>query len=254
MDFRLAAEPLGISSFASDEELRTAGVAPVAVSQAMSATPSVAASQAHGAAHGDSSNGPSVQIMSTEPMTAIAPAKPMDTLEVVTTRAAQRKVIQQQQTIRMLMVAVFVLASMVIVGLAAWLGASKNSTARQGNAPLIEKHSGAPPDTTTAPEQQPQSSTSLENDANTPEETAEITPPVDTSRAQGDFNRAQELIAVAEDSSRPRPDRIRDYEEALELLKRIQMLPADSVPEDLPAITARVEREIERLKLEEFFP
>jgi hypothetical protein len=32
------------------------------------------------------------------------------------------------------------------------------------------------------------------------------------------------------------------------------MLPADSVPEDLPAITARVEREIERLKLEEFFP
>ncbi len=72
---------------------------------------------------------------------------------------------------------------------------------------------------------------------------------------QSDYERAMELATAAEPAERQIKDRIGDYEKALELLEVIAAdAPAAEQPAGLTEQIENVKRQLERLKLERFFP
>jgi hypothetical protein len=72
---------------------------------------------------------------------------------------------------------------------------------------------------------------------------------------ENQYVRAEQLIAQAQDTARPLPDRIRDYEEAINILKDIDAnAPAEFKPPGLPERLTESQRQLERLRLKEFFP
>jgi hypothetical protein len=250
MDFRRAAEPLGISSFASDDELRNAGVPPVT-----SATPYVPTPASHtnpGGAGREQSIGTHFPMQSGHSSTPSVSGNTSESSDSsVANRAAHRRLMQQQQTIRMLFVAVFILAALVIIGFAAWLGARRETippTSPSSTAPAAEVEHAATASASTAPADG-HVGPAPSNEQKKPASTA----PEDIAHRQQELDRALSLIAAAEDATRARPDRIADYEQALASLKKLQAS-SDELPDDLAATISDAERAMERLKLEEFFP
>ena len=258
IDFRRAAEPLGISSFASDDELRSAGVGPVAAPVGAGLSPSAGAQTAIAPddhALGSAWQGTTAVTQTMMPGPASLPStERVEMADVgIATRAAHRKLMRQQQTIRMLVVAVFVLASLVVVGFAAWLGARRaaDPQSKQAVPAPAETEQASQTPSASAPANPSESAPDLQMDSMPQTEPSASTAPEDIVHRQQEFDRAQALISAAEDASRPRPDRIADYEQALAALKKLQQAPEGV---DLESIITRVERELERLKLEEFFP
>ena len=259
MDFRRAAEPLGISSFASDEELRGIGMAPM----------SSFAHEPHG-------SGSSVAIDSPGPgvSSQVAPMpqpshhqsvrigtpanEPGES--IIAARALQRRLSQQQRTIRLLVGGMCLLALLVVVSLAALIAS------RRGAAAVVEKpNSAAQPTTAPVPTAPEQSASAPATQSQPPaiEEVEPEPPPVieaepeaaqETAVSEAQYLRAQELISFAERQDRPRAERIQDYEDALEILKRIEKAAWAEDRVDIAEQIAHVEHEIERLRLEEYFP
>lgn len=260
-DFRRAAEPLGISSFASDEELRGHGVAATASyapsspgSPATGHTSPAAARWPHSAPIHELSpdaEGPTGESDSN----AVSPARVLETSPAgAAARAMQRRFDAQRRTIRMLAVALLVLAALTIVCIVAIVARNRSTSqtgAESSNAPatsperksIIRAASNATPSSSAAPTSAPQLS--------------DQQPVIETKAPahEAELARANELIASAAKTDRELADRIRDYQEALRILKDIEASAGpDQKPADLAAQIKRVQDELERLQLKQFFP
>ncbi|HRP64101.1 MAG TPA: hypothetical protein PK400_12450 [Phycisphaerales bacterium] len=81
-------------------------------------------------------------------------------------------------------------------------------------------------------------------------------PEIATVDIDREYERALDLMRVADDEANLLAERIRSCEEALEILLQIQRATADSVdrPARLNEVIELVRRQLDRLKLQEFFP
>jgi Cdc6-like AAA superfamily ATPase len=86
---------------------------------------------------------------------------------------------------------------------------------------------------------------------------AEVTEEVESSpeeSIQAAYGKALDLIAAAARADRTIEERIGDYRRALDSLQSVgASAPTDLRPADLPDLIERVEKELERLRLKEFF-
>ena len=68
------------------------------------------------------------------------------------------------------------------------------------------------------------------------------------------YQRALELLESARQTDVAVADRIQDYEQALEVLEGLAAGAPKQQPADLTELIEQARRELERLKLQEFFP
>ena len=258
IDFRRAAEPLGISSFASDEELRGHGFAPTSAetpSLASGSTATIPTRSLWKSPH-DASSPESADVP-----TPLAAASPVHVLETspagAAARAMQRRFDAQRRTIRLLGIALLVLATLTVICVVAILSRGRPAAENPpisagGDASSQASHtnnSGPLPGPTSTPV-----ASSVPASAPQPSSSA---PSIEaaTSAFEADLAHANELIAQAQRTDREAADRIADYEEALRILKDIDARTrADQKPADLSDQIKRVQRELEQLKLKQFFP
>lgn len=163
-------------------------------------------------------------------------------------RSLRLTIAQQRQTIRRLTVLVILVAAGSAVMLflrppAGFGGAAPTPT----NAPMETKSSGSerPP----LPPVEPSSDVSDDARPDDQDEIAEI----DIER---EFERALELMRDADDEANALAERIRSCEEAIEILLRIQRSVTDSSdrPAQLNEAIELARRQLDRLKLQDFFP
>jgi predicted RNA-binding Zn-ribbon protein involved in translation (DUF1610 family) len=229
--------PRGLSSFAADEELLDTGHAPLRPDGNGASAPT-APSPSSAAAESDLVSSPVV-------------------------RSMQRRLARQQRTIRRLTLLVLVVAVlsviMVVVTAARKPGdgaapppsldaaaptgmdasdASDAAAAVGEDDPVVEPAVLDPPDDA-APAEAPSDET-----APPPATAPDAAPPLDPIDA---------LEAAAKDAARPRDDRIRDYEAALALLNEQLTRTVGELRRPIEERIARLEDELERLRLKEFF-
>jgi hypothetical protein len=194
-----------------------------------------------------------------------------DSTSGAVTRALRRKLVSQQRMIR-------VMAVLVVMGLVIALASNLDALAKLGSQPVpaepgsgglaaatedmgtaaieeldatvVDQQSsddgfGAPapvPDTETLPVQSQPSAV----------DGGEETSAEDAILAA--YAKAMELISAAARSDRSLDERIGDYKQALDSLKSLGgAVPSDAQAADLPDLIERVEEELERLRLKEFF-
>jgi hypothetical protein len=264
MDFRRAAEPLGLSSFASDDELRSTamGIAPGA------GAPGGAGGAGNG---GDASRGtagtPSpafirgiqpaaVAMMETAAASVLAVSAIEPAVSTATTRAMRRRLDQQQRTIRTLtigLVGAIALAVMVFTVMMASRGRAGGTSPATGPSPDAAPAATSPAisgDSKNAAAsdkiEQPPAAT-LEGDVQADSES--------TTALLEDHERAVALIDAASKSDRPIAERVADLEEARRLLVHIA---ASAVPDqrhaDLDERLTHVNAELDRLRMQQMFP
>lgn len=270
VDFRRAAEPLGLSSFASDDELRDMAARPAYV-------PPVASPGAeNGAAHEHTHSGGVATAAASSAMPASAPAGEqraltLDSASGVAARSMQRRLQRQQSQIRLLMIVLGLVSVLSVVVIVAMLlrdtqggdqrqpqeskpaaPASNDASTSARNAPSSgesDPDAGKSPDATgEALDQSPPTTSAPANDLDAP--AVESQPTV-----AAEFARAQALLTEGKKEERPLKDRIRDVDGAIAVMKSIRAKAhASEQPADLAKTLAEAERLLERLKLQEFFP
>jgi hypothetical protein len=256
MEFRRAAEPIGISSFASDEELRSSGLSPIPAHASHAESTGTLLREGPYAETRMGRTAAAAFLSNRQSAEADSPsAEALDPSEELVARAMQRRVRSQQHTIRILMIAVIVLAVLMIVSLAAFFAAKTKPSASQS----VDQRKHAPARSTAVPSPSDVGEAKSSKPAATTSSTLPATSDAAADAAEIDFEaelaRANELIGQGEQSDRALNERISDYEEALKLLKGIQEnAPASRRPSDLNEQIANVQRELERLRLKEFFP
>ena len=273
MEFRRAAEPMGISSFASDADLRGAGLTPMPVyAHAVEAVSQAQLEEAAAAelpvGEGATPTGPAHRMSprsTTSPQSQVQ-ERPVSAISAVleaspagvAARAMQRRLDAQRRTIRTLVIASIVLGAIVIVCLAAIIIANKTAPA-DGAAPNANQGQVSPnpaPSPTSAihgkgPKHAAAASTPDAAASTSAKKQAE-TEPVDF---QAQYTHARELIAEADRTDRALADRIEDYQQAQKILKSIAAdAPDDAKPEGLADQIKQVDKALERLRLQEFFP
>lgn len=287
IDFRRAAEPLGLSSFASDDELR--GMASRPAPTYPSATTSIAsngasndASNVAGELHDDFANerpayAPSPIAAPAQPAPSAGQGPSLDSVNSVAARAMQRRLQNQQQTIRLLMLAVgavtlLAIAAIVTIIVRSGRAANEAGGANGGaNAVAASTQPGAMTPTSNdasktnaqpsdATAEHPNASTAKPLDANAPATSIPadelVTPAADGSELiRADHEKAVGLMIDAKKEDRPLKSRIRAAEEAAALFKAIkQKAPTAQRPKALDEEIAEADRLVEKLKLQEFFP
>ncbi len=169
------------------------------------------------------------------------------------TRSLQRRLAAQNRTVRIL---AGLLIVVVVVGLAA------------NSSRVASMFGGAksPADTVVQPQQSTPAAdeivSALPGPPHDPDPVEESNPvaPINESElpvagVKSVYVQALELIAAAQQVDRPIQERIGEYERALELLRSIDASdPGDQRPGDVVETIKRVERDLERLRLDEFFP
>jgi len=308
VDFRRAAEPLGLSSFASDDELRGmaaqppyvppapgpavgdiplesmdepgALASPPAAISAPMMPPGEAAAPAGAHVNGDVPNfRPSLtSARGSSPAHVPAAGEPRPALldssaASLATRAMQRRLQQQQSTIRLLMIvvgAVAVMAVIVILAMLSRLGRMQQdaASARPQNGQLsqpqpqpeaprpAEPAAASPNGEGTAPGANAATAPSTTTPAPAPSSAA-ATPRTSSAGAnvREDHQRAAALLLQAKKEDRSLKERIADCEQALALLRAIKAnAAAPDQPPTLDAEIAEADRLLEKLKLQEFFP
>ena len=240
----------GISSFASDEELLADaefGQATIVRPQTQTATESD---------EGESSFDVPATLAETETATQTE-TRSDDTV----LRSTQRRLAQQQRNVRVLgIVAAVALLAALIATIAAMRGGAPAEVPKQNlkkpiDAATIGSSSNAIEDSNDAP------AAAMDDNS---EGTAEIadgteedvsTPADRPTELQQQHDEALALLTAAEDEDRLLAERIADYERAIDLLKSIERKgqPGEK-PVDLATTIETAERELERLRLREFFP
>ena len=272
-DYRRAAQPLGLSSFASDEELRG-----MSSRVSIPASPFESTSTPVDAPSGERINGEvarSTEFESDSASEAAAAVSssglssggaPVAAADAIAARSLQRRVQHQQQTIRLLMISlgvVALLATGVIIALIVRGVPGKTSTGNQTvNASQPSPGSGSTPSEAPSleaapPETEPSSQPlDLEQPAATMP-AGDLTPPAPggVEDFKADLDNAAALLSAAKKEDRPLKDRIKDAEAAAVLLKKVK---AKAAPSHQPAVLdqqiVEADRLVERLKLLEFFP
>jgi len=271
-DYRRAAEPLGLSSFASDEELRGMS-SRVSVPASAFESPSTPVD----APSGERINGEVARSTESESNPASEAAAvvsssgmrsggaPVAAADVIAARSLQRRVQHQQQTIRLLMIAlgaVALLATAVIIALIVRGLPSKTSTghgavnASQPNPSEASTSETLAPDASQAEAESASQPLDLEHPAATMP-ASDLTPPaaVGVEDFKADLDNAAALMTAAKKEDRPLKDRIKDAEAAAALLKKVKAKASPSQqPADLDQQIVEADRLVERLKLLEFFP
>lgn len=317
MQFSRAAEPLGISSFASDEELRAEGLTPISNPPGPSAMPAVPKLQLvgdtdalddnmdgdgeverNGATAGTGAVAPSSAAPSIVPPTDASadstrstPSALESTLNSVALHSMQRRLKKQQRTIRLLAVALSIAAvigaAAIVMAVRSQQGALPALSADSSNQSPADVSSEGLPDAnlqeaeslqleTTAPSDVISGSIvadeAIEADALDPageESDGDVnaqSPIIDDSSAAADddallpnyaevFESAQEQLALGRQTDKSLDERIAHYEEALRILRDIAaQAPEDQQPADLDSIIRQAGYDLERLKLQRFFP
>jgi hypothetical protein len=246
-----ASRRASLSSFASDEELL--GVASRAGNGAGSAT-------------GRASSALSLEGVA---------STPDRTPSANSLRSMQRRLAQQQRTIRTL---ITMIAAMAVLALLLALPRVLSRGGEFSPAPTQEKSGPAAAATgevepnTSAPAvpidepaalPAPISTRSLERPQPDPDPSvppADVPlvpaePPIATGPYAGEYERIMLVLAEARREDRPRQERISAYEEALAVLRNIaEKAPPDQQPADLAATIEQVQRELDRLVVRDFFP
>ncbi len=250
LDWGRPAEPRGLSSFASDEDL---------ISRSFGPTGNDDPRGMAGAAADDQ----------VSPATAVAAARsgapPAETDPALggrtlgddvaggsAVRSMQRRIATQRRTIRLLatvMTVTFVIL-LGVLAIASPFGSSPEPPPTVTPQETIDA-SGAP-----VPAAEPATDGPAESAQEAePAPLVPKAPESEPSTYQADYERAMELATAAEPADRPIEDRIGDYEKALEILEGIAAdAPAAEQPAGLTEQIENVRRRLERLKLEEFFP
>jgi hypothetical protein len=279
VDFRRAAEPLGLSSFASDDELRGLASRPPYVPPPASSEPLPTAAASPGGAPGSGRiNGETAAVAFTTQSihSTMRAGLPTDSRSAildssaagVAARSMQRRLHRQQQTIRWLMIiagAVTVLSIILIISMLTRLAQSPPASPAGnggGQQPVVnqpapaggERHSaGSPASRGAAPATQPLDTHATASTLPADELTAPAAEAIASFKA--DHERAAALLVEAKKEQRALKDRIRDSEQAVALLKNIKTkAPPSQQPAGLDQEIAEAERLVERLKLQEFFP
>ena len=281
--FRRAAEPLGLSSFASDDELRGMASRPAPT---FSGSPSIPPDE--GQVEHDHENGASATFNPPMSGRANAVSNPvanaigamtspesrgatLDSVNNVAARALQRRLQNQQQTIRLLMLAVGAVTLLAIAAIVTIIVRSSRASGEGANA----NGSGGSPEKTAAPAATGSGSKSGGNSSPPANATTVPAQPLDTNThattipADGlaapaadaaesiitDHEKAVGLMIDAKKEDRPLKDRILDAESAAALLKSIkQRASATDKPKTIDAEIIEADRLVEKLKLQEFFP
>ncbi len=264
VDFRRAAEPLGISSFASDNELRDmAERSPYAPPSPPQSEAEAGASSAH-----DESLSPAVSQQGSAAVAAPeGRALTLDSASSVATRSMQRRLQQQQSQIRMLMImlgVVTVVSLVVMIALLAnrGLGAKDSSNAPAGGKASINESSSSAGNGAQQSDAAEQPGQPLDHSQpgailSTDDLDAPAVAPAESTAKPDDKDaeQAKTLLAAARKEDRPLKDRISDVERALETLRVMRDRTAVAQrSQELLASIADAERLLERLKLQEFFP
>ncbi len=271
VDFRRAAEPLGLSSFASDDELRGLASRPAPAYPSSGAT-AIASSNGDGEPHAPIEP-PDPAFASVTPGEHASESQHtrFDSVNSVAARAMQRRLQNQQQTIRLLMLVVGVVTVLAIAAIVIMIvrsgqadggsesGGGTNSTSEKSAAPASAGNSSAAgenrsPSATaaTAPAQPLETS---ESATSLPADELAAPPAEAADSINADYERAAALMIEAKREDRLLKDRIRDAETAASLLKNIKQKasPADR-PKSIDEEIAAADRLVEKLKLQEFFP
>lgn len=194
-----------------------------------------------------------------------ATAGPGDDTEL---RMARRRARRLQQTNGRLWLAVLavLVINVLLLAVLAFSGRSGAQPDRSSEPEPAQKTPATPPPSTSANDAPSTASQQEVNDARPTDDgeqrdqagDAEQKPssaePVDSGYATA-LADADALIEAAQDEQRPLADRIADYESAIELLKKVHTeAPEDAKPADLEQRIEQAERDLERLRLREFFP
>ncbi len=247
LDWRRSAEPRGLSSFASDEDLIRRSFGP----------PGNDDPHGRPGARADDQANPATAVATARsgaPSGETDPALAERTLadDVAggsAVRSMQRRIATQKRTIRLLaVVAVVTLAAALgLLAFASPFGSSPEPSPTVMPQETIDA-SGAPAEPATDG-----SAESVEEAEPAP--AVPNAPEPEPSPYQSDYERAMELATAAQPTDRPIQDRIGDYEKALEILEGIAAdAPANEQPTGLAEQIEHVRRQLERLKLERFFP
>lgn len=249
IDFRRAAEPLGISSFASDEELR--GGLPTAA-QAIGFPPATINADDGGPRLGVAGVTVSPQSFP-DPRLAVNPGfiaaradNPPPSHAVIETA---RQVARQRRLVRLLTAALIVTAIAAAV-LVVLLLRHNTEQAR----PVAPSQAAAPADSV-EPTGDTTSAGAAQPDQATPPEMTEAAATQGQIEVEALLVQAQEHIAAGEDANNSLELRIAAYDEALKLLKKIDSEAAAAhKPPDLAERIKSIEQIIRDLRLKAFFP
>ncbi|MCI0677014.1 MAG: hypothetical protein L0Y42_14725 [Phycisphaerales bacterium] len=247
MEFRRAAEPLGISSFASDDELRGSGLSPMpshgrhmgGAGATSSATLPYPGTAVRGLGGVGGSSMPGQQATSAQEAVA----------ESAAFRAMQRRLESQRQTIRWLAIALLALAAITIIFWTAVFFSQQNAASNMPGTPTAPAANGLRSDAVngTAANGSAGPASASNQNGSAPQSIDWL--------SDEDYTRAQELISQARNVDRPRNERIGDYQEALRMLKAMEgRIPSGQSPKELADLIQQSNRELEQLQLEEFFP
>jgi hypothetical protein len=249
IDWRRAAEPLGLSSFASDDELRSTAMG--------SSTPGgTGASPSRGFDPGGSrlttpspalvsSIGPSAVAMvetaaaATMTVTSVEPG-----VSTATTRAMRRRLDQQQRTIRMLTIGLIASAALALIVVMIVMAS------RGGSSPPIDN-----PKSQQASKLEPAPDDATSVASTLPATQADDQPAAASVDFSAEYHHAMELIDAAAKSDRSVDDRIKDLEQARTVL--VHLAATVSVaqrPSDLDDRLKHVDAELDRLRLQKMFP
>jgi hypothetical protein len=247
----------GISSFAADHELRAASPGRAAGATAEGGPRPPGAGDFAGQEAGSRFTDRSVS--------APTPTSGQDWLTSPAVRSMQRRMARQQRTIRLLSIAVIVLAvAAAVFNIAIVASMDRQAVAPRTPDPALDSQSGEaePPAGEAAetphqagpvggaPEEGPKAA--FRPPAESPGDPGSPVGPPELPAVSGfivEYRRALLLAEHAADASRTAADRRRDYEEALLILRNIaDNAPEEERPEDLAERIAGVEAAIEALR------
>lgn len=233
----------GISSFASDDEI--VSVVPEPHGYGNSPAP-IVTSYGDRAPMGGSGGGSGLRDTANDERTPLR--------EGSTARALRREIDRQRRLVTALIVVVVIAFILVFISNIDRMTSSRRSESSTG---------GIAPETSTPDEAQEMSSD--RQGRSSPRNDAPIEIPSDGLEDPGvsapgelvptPLEQALELITKAEDEKQSLADRIVAYEAALELLNSLRTKPpVAGLPQDFEDLMTNTERELEHLRLREFFP
>jgi len=234
--FRPSGAAIGISSFASDDELRRGGLEP------MRATPRPSVTLPLGSMEAPNYSAPSPKL------TTMADAGTSTAQADAAQRILQRRLAEQKRTIRMLAAVAILLAVLTVVIVAA-LAMNRKSNDGLPSAAPADQSTGST--LSSAPVSEKTEDVGSVDIATPPTTQAASGPPVDRT---AEYRAALELLADARQTDRPAKDRIADYERVVNSLEQLQREADWTLPSDFNETLLAAAREMERLKLEAFFP
>jgi hypothetical protein len=256
-----AAEPVGLSSFASDEDLRATAMSPASVAAPAPGSASATGGSGDRADLTKAARTPvpsAVASVLLAERTATVVQASTQTDSSVMMRSMRRRLDQQQRTIRSLVIVLIIAGALAVVGLlviASGGGDISESTGPSGN-PMQANVQNRADDSAAIPATS-QSEDLLEADPTALPTTMSATTENSLSpdEVHALLDEAAKLVEAASQADRALPDRLRDLEEAKRKLDLVlHDAPASAVPADLKDRMKQVDAEIERLRLKEFFP